>query len=301
MHLEVVLGFNAFATVMQVFKRFPLLHPFQYLAAPIAKLKALSAMEAAVREGVLKRIDRRGKTEHVDLFDYVLPIGQPVPKNPRELIHTGALAQQMMFANFGPMSDWYYGTLLFLVEEPDCQRFLSQEIRSMFQKYEDLTPPALASLPYLNACLQETLRVLPGNNTGLARYSPGAMIDGRFVPKGTHVQTSIFAFSRSSRFFRDPLRYRPQRWLSPEHSLYDSAFADDDLKGFYPFSLGPRSCIGREMGWMEARLFIAKVLWTFDIAKIPGQSFELEESLLHYGFLDKPELRVTFLPASVTK
>lgn len=78
---------------MQVFKHFPLLHPLQFLAAPIGKLKALSGMEAAVRDAVLRRIDRRGNTEHVDLFDYVIPADRPVPSDQRELIHIGALAQ----------------------------------------------------------------------------------------------------------------------------------------------------------------------------------------------------------------
>ncbi|KAG8528961.1 uncharacterized protein KY384_006650 [Bacidia gigantensis] len=183
-HLDVLLGFNAFTTVMQVFKRFPLLHPFQYLAAPVAKLKVLSAMEAAVRDGVMKRIERRAKTEHVDLFDYVLPANSPVPTDAHELTHTGALAQQMMFANYGPMADWFYGTLLFLIEEPEYLHILSKEIRDSFQSYHDITPSALASLPHLNACLQESLRLLPSNNTGLPRLSPGAVIDGHYVPKG---------------------------------------------------------------------------------------------------------------------
>ena len=169
---------------MQVFKRFPLLQPFQYLAAPIAKLKALSAMEAAVRDGVLRRIERRGDTEHVDLFDYVLPDGCPVPSGGRELIHIGALAQQMMFANYGPMSDWYYGTLLFLLEEPECLQHLSKEIREAIESYHDITPSSLNSLPFLYACLEESLRLLSSNNTGLPRLSPGAIIDGHYVPKG---------------------------------------------------------------------------------------------------------------------
>ena len=74
------------------------------------------------------------------------------------------------------------------------------------------------------------------------------------------------------------------------------AFEKDDLKAFHPFSLGPRSCIGREMAWMQGRLFVAKVLWTFDVVKVPGQHFELEKTLLHYGFLAKPELRIRFVP-----
>ena len=178
---------------MQVFKRFPLLHPLQYLAAPIAKLKALSAMEAAVRNGVLQRIERRGDTEHVDLFDYVLPDGSPVPSDGRELIQVGALAQQMMFANYGPMSDWYYGTLLFLLEEPECLQNLSKEIRKTFGSYNDITPSCLNSLPILHASLEESLRLLSSNNTGLPRLSPGATIDGHFVPKGVG---SISHFTR---------------------------------------------------------------------------------------------------------
>lgn len=184
MHLDVLLGFNAFSTVMQVFKRFPLLHPLQYLAAPIANLKALSAMKAAVRDGVLRRIERRGNTKHVDLFDYVLPADHPVPSDERELVHVGALAQQMMFANYGPMSDWYYGTLVFLLEEPECFQYLSKEIRDKFESYHDIKPSALTPLPFLHACLEESLRLLSSNNTGLPRLSPGAVIDGHYIPKG---------------------------------------------------------------------------------------------------------------------
>lgn len=169
---------------MQVFKRFPLLHPLQYLAAPAANLKALSAMKVAVRDGVLQRIERRCNTEHVDLFDYILPAEQPVPSDQCELVHIGALAQQMMFANYGPMSDWFYGTILFLLQEPECLQHVSKEIRNKFESYQDITPSALSSLSYLHACLEESLRLLPGNNTGLPRISPGAIIDGNYVSKG---------------------------------------------------------------------------------------------------------------------
>ena len=184
---------------MQVFKRFPLLYFLQYLAAPIAKLKALSAMEAAVRDGVLQRIERRGNTEHADLFGYILPDDRPVPSNWRELIQIGALAQQMMFANYGPMSDWYYGTLLFLLEEPECLQYLSEEIRDKFETYQNITPSALFSLPFLHACLEESQRLLLSNNTGLPRLSPGAIIDGQYVAKGV------------SFFFRPPILLRQLR------------------------------------------------------------------------------------------
>jgi cytochrome P450 len=39
----------------------------------------------------------------------------------------------------------------------------------------------------LHACLEESLRILPSNNMGLPRYSPGAMVDGQYIPKGVRV------------------------------------------------------------------------------------------------------------------
>jgi hypothetical protein len=186
-YLDVLLGFNAFVTVMQVFKRFPLLSPFQYLLAPVTTLKSFAVMEKSVRDGVRRRIDRRGNIEHVDYFEYVMPTDSPLPTNLRELTHLGSVAMQLMFASFGPVSEWFYGTLFFLLEEPECYKLLAEEIRNAFKSYDEITPEALTSLPYLHACLEESLRVFPGNNTGLPRISPGALVDGQYIPKGVRV------------------------------------------------------------------------------------------------------------------
>ncbi|KAI0903546.1 cytochrome P450 [Ustulina deusta] len=300
-HLDVLLSFNKFATVLQVFKRFPLLKPFQYLFAPLGKVKLFSAMEAATRESVLQRIDQRGSTDHQDYFDHILPADSPTPTDKRELLHIGSVALQVMFAGWGPMGDLFYSAIVLLLQEPACYKILVEEIRGHFEDYDAITPKALAPLQYLYACIEETLRLLPSNNTGLPRISPGAMVDGQHIPKGTHVQSCIWALARSPQYFHDPLRFQPQRWLPASHPLYDSAFAKDYLKSLYPFSLGPRICLGREMAWVQGKLLLAKILWTFDIAKLADQSFDLDGTLLHYGFFEKPELKVRFVPVDREK
>ncbi|KAJ4407474.1 hypothetical protein N0V82_009915 [Gnomoniopsis sp. IMI 355080] len=294
-YLDALLAFNSFATVMQVFKRFPLLYLFQYLLVPFHKLKAFVAMEAATRQATLQRIESVGSTQHPDFFDYILPPGDPIRTANRELVHLGSLGLQMMFANWGPMADWFYGTLVYLLEEPVAYKHLVEEIRGEFDSYDSITSTTVLSMPYLHACLEETLRLLPTNLTGLPRYSPGATVDGYYVPKNTHVQTSIFTLARNPKYFHQSLEYRPQRWLPSEHPLYDVAFAKDALKSLPVFSLGPRACLGREVAWMEGKLFMAKVLWRFDVLKVPGQKVDLEEKLLHYGFFEKPELKVRFV------
>lgn len=194
-YLDALLAFNSFATVMQVFKRFPLLHMCQYLFVPLTKLGAFVAMESATRQATFRRISMAGdgaERDHPDFFDYILPPGDTIPTRDSELKHLGSLGLQMMFANWGPMADWWYGTLLYLLDEPACYDRLVQEVRGGFEIYEDISSGSLASLPYLHACLEETLRLLPNNLTGLPRYSPGAVIDGHFVPKGVRTSSLLF-------------------------------------------------------------------------------------------------------------
>ncbi len=183
-YLDVLLGFNAFTTVMLVFKRFPLLSPLQYFFAPMTKLRSFAVMEKTTRVSVGRRADQRGSTEHIDFFEYILPADSLLPTDPREITHLGSVAVQVMFAEFGPLSEWFYATLFYLLQEPAYYKLLAEEIRDAFKSYDDITPDALTALPYLQACLEESLRMFPNNNTGLPRISPGAMVDGHYVPKG---------------------------------------------------------------------------------------------------------------------
>jgi cytochrome P450 len=182
--LDVVLSVNKFTTVIQVFKRFPLFSPIQFLFAPLTKLKSIFEIEEYIRVRVRQRIERRSNADHVDFFEYVMPSNGPPPTDKQEFTHLGSVAIQIMLAAFGPISDWFYGTLFFLLEEAECYKLLTEEIRNTFKSYDDINPRALTSLPYLHACLEESLRVLPNNNTGLPRISPGAVVDGQYVPKG---------------------------------------------------------------------------------------------------------------------
>jgi cytochrome P450 len=100
-----------------------------------------------------------------------------------------------MFAGWGPMADLFYGAIVLMLENPETQATLTKEIRENFSSYDEIVPgKTLSSLPYLHAVIEETLRLLPSNNTGLPRISPGAKVDGQYIPKGVsrhRVQSSF--------------------------------------------------------------------------------------------------------------
>jgi cytochrome P450 len=103
------------------------------------------------------------------------------------------------------MADLFYGVLVLLFDSPAAHQFLIKEIREIrenFSSYEDITPDKkLMALPYLHACIEETLRMLPSNNTGLPRISPGTVVDGQYIPKGVgYASFTFLMFSWSITF-----------------------------------------------------------------------------------------------------
>ena len=52
------------------------------------------------------------------------------------------------------------------------------------------------------------------------------------------------------------------------------------------------------LAWRQTRLFIAKVLWAFDVKMLPGQRIEFEKDFWMYGMWEKPPFWVRFHPVA---
>ncbi|KAK8070609.1 hypothetical protein PG997_010812 [Apiospora hydei] len=272
---------SVFITANQVFKKFPLLSPLKFLFVPPSFVAGFS--------------ERRGKVEHLDHFEQFVPADGPLPTK-KEQKHIEVVTGHLVVAGYEPIASQIYGTIMFSALEPGCLDLLVREIRGAFQSYDDIRPNKLASLQFLHASLMETLRFTVLQSSGQARVSPGAMVDGHYIPKGVNVSYGFLAFTRSPRYFRDARSYRPQRWLPRDHPQWDPAFQNDATDQFHPFSQGPRSCVGMPLAWQQTRLFLAKVLWTFDVEVLPGQSIEFERDFSMYAMWNKPKFWVRFHP-----
>lgn len=151
----------------------------------------MKEMNQTSRQELQGRIQRRGETEDMDFFEQLVP--GDVPTDPDEFRHLEQVATQILFAGYEPISSWYFATFLFLLKRPEYLDTLTIEIREAFSSYDNITTNALTKLEYLNACLEESMRLFPSNNTGLPRISPGALVDGTYVPPGVSVSLRAHA------------------------------------------------------------------------------------------------------------
>ncbi|KAJ7650724.1 cytochrome P450 [Roridomyces roridus] len=162
---------------------------------------------------------------------------------------------------------------------------------------------------YLNACIDETLRLFPAVLSGSQRApligSGGHRIGTNFIPEGTSAVVHSYTLQRDPRYFSSPDSFIPERWLSidEQRTLKPAMFKGDDqimihdTAAFIPFSFGPANCIGKALAYQEMRLVICTLMTKFNLAfEVGFDARTWEVNLRDYYILSKGKLPVVFSP-----
>lgn len=187
------------------------------------------------------------------------------------------------------------GFFYYLGRNPKVYNVLADEIRGAFKSEDDVSIRTTAPLQYLDAVIEETLRVYPPAGETPPRVSPGDVVGGYYVPKGTQVSTCQWATFRNPNNFIDPNSFCPERWLPASHPRYERRFDGDNRDAFRPFSHGPRDCIGKNLAYAEMRVIIARVLYHFDFV-LDGSYDKWQDSQAIYLVWGKGPLIVRLTP-----
>ncbi|KAJ8068401.1 hypothetical protein OCU04_003961 [Sclerotinia nivalis] len=154
----------------------------------------------------------------------------------------------------------------FLMRFPATMRILTEEVRSHYSEEKDINVQSTSELSYLEAVINETLRIHHPTPIHLPRNVPpgGAAIAGQWVTGGSVIGVAMQTAQTALNFFELKV-FHPERFLPENHPLYDARFAGDQRKAFKPFSAGPRNCMGGKTFLARARMTLAKIVFNFDM------------------------------------
>lgn len=212
-----------------------------------------------------KRLERYRAGEKLDDFFQTLMEDKNGHPNNLEWGEIVAEVSIMMNAGSATTAIAMANVMHQLIKHPEIKKKLVHEIDSVLQDDEEegdgvVSYDRVKHLPYLRACLDESLRLFPPTPHGLPRQTPaeGTNILGNYIAGGVTVAISAFVAHRQESVFPQADQYIPERWLGEAGKTLQPYFL--------AFSAGSRGCIGRNISYLEQTVVLASVLRRYDFA-----------------------------------
>ncbi|KAI0601521.1 putative cytochrome P450 [Biscogniauxia sp. FL1348] len=269
--VTLLLGSNYGDSLFTMQQRFPILQWAPRVSKTAEEaFRCLAQHRALTLEKTRKRIAMGPSHPRRDFFAHVLRHGTDAEKSVQAL---SAQATVLLTAHA-------LGTALWFLARPEyarCRRRLQDEVRGHGGD----------AAQYLQAVLDEALRIMPPVPMGLPRVSPGDTVDGVYVP------ADIWTLHHDERNVERPDEFGPSRWLTPDgEGEEEGGVRRQRGRPFsVPFSIGPRMCIGVNLAWVEMRVVLAKFVYAFDWTLEEGCPDWVAENKL-YMLWKKPKLMI---------
>ncbi|KAI8322150.1 cytochrome P450 [Martensiomyces pterosporus] len=250
----------------------PLLNifPFSLLVWPweryYNRLIAHSGKCIADRRELLERLGK-GATDSekpADLLQGLIEAEDPESKAKMTPVQVQAESILMLTAGSETSSNTLSTTLHLLMLYPIHYKRAVEEVRSVFGKDHTITySEAKSKLPFIEACIYESMRVAPVTGGQWPRLAPKGGItlsSGHFIPAGTEINVNLSGANLNKDCWAEPYLFSPTRFVDDEKAK----------RNVYAFSYGVRVCPGRHLAWMEMLTILANILKDYDFALPPG-------------------------------
>ncbi|KAI1122102.1 cytochrome P450 [Nemania abortiva] len=211
------------------------------------------------------------------IFDGIL--NSTLPPADKTDARLASEAQLVIFAGEGTTAFSLTAAVYELLANPLVLARLKEELATAVPDAKSI--PSFAqvdSLPYLNAVLQEVIRLHPGVMNRQMRVpvdQPVVYMDklgsGReyVVPPGFLVSMSPLCMHMNPDVFHDPYKFEPQRWIDNPKLT----------RAFLGFSRGTRSCLGMNLARREMAVVLAALFRKYDLYRgQDGPTLELYDT-----------------------
>ena len=182
--------------------------------------------------------------------------------------------RMFLFAGHDTTAGVLSGALWQLAKNPAVQQRLQDEIdQALFDGIDNSMDAANTAAPftykdvmqlkYLDAVVKEALRLHASAGVGRSVVKDVTVKNGKgqayTIPAGSYVYNFSIVGSHYDELYPPKgAEFRPERFL-------DEETAADNLKNWYPFSYGPRNCVGQPLAQAELKTILVHVLHRYNL------------------------------------
>ncbi|KAJ4848362.1 hypothetical protein Tsubulata_012742 [Turnera subulata] len=134
----------------------------------------------------------------------------------------------------------------------------------------------LKRLPYLHGALCESLRLyppVPFNHK--SPLKPDILPSGHRVNPDMKIYISLYSLGRMTSIWgHDCLEFKPERWTDSGGIKHEPYYK------FSTFSAGPRTCLGKNIAFLQMKILAASIIYNYNIQLVAGQTITPSPSVI---------------------
>jgi len=259
-------------------------NPFAFLSRDSARDLGVVMKVRHLRELLMRIISGRRAGEGSRHFDFLSMYLAATDKSGQPFSDAELLDELMtlIVAGFETSANTLNWVWYLVAGHPAVEARLIEEAERILPNVSALDADALAAMVYTQQVLEETLRLYPPVWLFTRRAHDADELEHYDVPPGTDIYLSPYILHRTAEFWPDPDRFDPDTaefWPDPDRFDPDRFELGDRPKKehpFFPFSLGPRRCLGEYFSFLEMKVHLGFLLPRFRMHRVDDRDPGLE-------------------------
>ncbi|KAI7727055.1 hypothetical protein M8C21_007887, partial [Ambrosia artemisiifolia] len=218
------------------------------------KLDTLRDLRQNVVEGMIDFLNDSGrKKANVDIGKLAFAVALNMMSN------TCLSRNELFLAGTETSSNTTEWTMTELLLNPDMFSRVRKEVSTTVAEDGKIQEAKLLDLPYLQAVIKETMRLHLAVPLLVPHKSETEVKLGEYiVPKNTQIMVNAWAMARDPRYWENPMKFKPERFLENELEFKGQHFE------FIPFGSGRRMCPGIPVAQRVVSLMVASFVYHCD-------------------------------------
>jgi cytochrome P450 len=148
--------------------------------------------------------------------------------------------------------------LALLALHPEITRELRAQVVAAVGDQMPTTAELDEKIPLAREVIEETMRLYPVGDVIDRRARADLELGDYFIPAGTALVFSAWLPQHDERYFPDPERFDPSRFSAARRK-------ETVPWSYFPFSDGPKICLGNHLSLLEASFAVAAIARRFDL------------------------------------
>ncbi len=245
-------------------------NPFAFLSSDSTRDLRVVMKARNLRQLLLEIVGSRRDSGNPETYDFLSMYMHATDKQGAAFSDAELLDEliTLIVAGFETSANTLNWVWYLLASHPDVEEQIIAESRKLIPKVSAVSADTLANMVYTQQVLEETLRLYPPVWLFTRRSCAEDELHDFDVPNDTDIYLSPFILHRTAKHWPDPERFDPDRFAAANSAKKELPY--------FPFSLGPRRCLGEYFSFLEMKVHLGLLLPRFRMMCVNDEDPGLE-------------------------